>query len=75
MRTFTIELRCRFADESKYDIMTEHVRDAARTILSTAMLLKDNNSEPQIMLSAGDMFERNKDMALFQENEEKERGE
>ena len=68
MRTITIELRTRFADESKYDILTEAAREAARTILTTALMLKDTESDPQIMLQSGDMFERDNDLKLFNED-------
>ena len=68
MRTYTIELRADFVDEDKHDILLEAVREAARTILTTAMMLKDKR-EPQIMLQTGDMFEKNGDIMIFEESE------
>lgn len=66
MRTYTIELRADFQDEDKYEIMLADVREKAREILTTALLLKDKR-EPQISLQSGDMFEVNKDLELLTE--------
>lgn len=68
MRTYTIELRADFVEESKHDILLEAAREKARELLSTALLLKDKR-EPQISLECGDMFERNKDLEIMGENE------
>lgn len=64
MRTYTIELRADFQDESKYDIMMEAMREMARQALTTAIMLKDKR-DPQISLQSGDMFERNKDLEII----------
>lgn len=66
MKTYTIELRADFVDEDKHDILLEAVREAARVMLTTAMMLKDKR-EPQIMLQAGDMFAKNEDIKIFEE--------
>lgn len=68
MRTYTIELRVDFTDEEKYDTMLEMARTQAREFLSMAMLLKDKR-EPQISLECGDMFERNKDLTILEEQQ------
>lgn len=65
MKTYTIELRADYVDEEKHDVLLEAVREAARVMLSTAMMLKDKR-DPQIMLQAGDMFEKNKDLTIFE---------
>lgn len=72
MRTYTIELRADFQDESKYDILLEAARGTARELLGTALMLKDKR-DPQISLQSGDMFERNTDMNLL--SPEEQRGE
>lgn len=66
MKTYTIELRADFVDAEKHDILLEAVREAARTMLTTAMMLKDKR-DPQIALQAGDMFEKNSDLEIFNE--------
>lgn len=68
MQTYKIEIRAHFEDGEKYDVLLEQVREAARMIYATAMLLKDKR-EPQISLETGDMFARNADIALFAEND------
>lgn len=65
MRTFQIEIRVDFQDESKYDHITAAARDAARGLLATAMLLKDKR-EPQASLQTGDLFEGNKELELIE---------
>lgn len=74
IRTYTIELRVDFEDEEKYDAMTEVAREAARSMVTMAMLLKDKR-EPQIMLSAGDMFMRDNDLKLTNEDFVEKQGE
>ena len=64
MRTYTIELRADFKDEQKFDILLEVVREAARTMISTAQLLKDSR-DPSISLETGDMFMREKDLSIL----------
>lgn len=65
MRTYTVELRADFVDEDKHDILLAAVREAARTMLATALLLKDKR-EPQIALQTGDMFQTNKDLDVME---------
>lgn len=64
MRTYTVELRADFIEDGKHDILLQAVREAARTMLATAMLLKDKR-DPQIALQTGDMFETNKDLNVM----------
>jgi hypothetical protein len=66
MRTYTIELRADFQEDEKHDILLAAVREKAREILTVALMLKDKR-EPQISLEAGDMFERNKDLNITEE--------
>lgn len=66
MRTYTIELRADFMDDEKHDILLSAVREAARTMLATALLLKDKR-DPQIALQTGDMFETNKDLDVMED--------
>lgn len=73
MRTYTIELRADFVDDSKYDLLAIAAREMARQLLSTALLLKDKR-DPQIAYSSGDMFSRDKDLEIITA-EDLERGE
>lgn len=69
MRTFLIEIRCDFQDDSKYDLMTTAAREAARGLLTHAILLKDKR-DPNITLQSGDLFEGNKEIELITEGGE-----
>lgn len=69
MRTYLIELRADFVDGSKDELMLQAVRQSARDILTTAMLLKDKR-DPQITLQTGDMFEKNSDLEIITEGGE-----
>jgi hypothetical protein len=64
MKTYTIELRADFQDDEKHAVLLQAVRQSAREMLSTALLLKDKR-EPQISLQSGDMFERNSDLEII----------
>lgn len=62
-KTYTIELRVNFTDEGKHDVMREAARDAARTLLTTAMMLADKN-KPQVALHSSDFFYGTEELAL-----------
>ena len=68
-RTYKIELRMDFDDDKLHDLLTDVARDAARHMLATAMLLKDNKREPSIALEAGDMFLRDKELSILEDGE------
>lgn len=55
MRTYTIELRCSFESDDKYEAMLDLSRQTARDLLATAILLKDKR-DPQIKFQSGDMM-------------------
>lgn len=69
MRTYTIELRVDFSEKENYELLLTSVREAAKGMLTTAVLLSDKR-KPQIALQTGDLFEGNEDIALFGEGEE-----
>lgn len=68
MKTYKIELRVNFQDKTRYDAILEIVRESARELLTTAMLLKDKR-EPRIAVQAGDLFMQDKEVMLFAESE------
>jgi len=67
MRTYTIELRADYQTDDKYEILLEAVREAARTALATAMMLKDKR-DPQISMQVGDMFNKDAEIQLFNDD-------
>lgn len=75
MRTYTIELRADFIDESKHEILLGMAREKARELMTCAVLLKDKR-EPQVAFQTGDLFEGNKELELISDEEREEmRGE
>lgn len=68
MRTYTIEARVNFDDAEKYDIFLEHMREAARTAMATALMMKDKR-DPQVALSMGDMVSREESLDLISPEE------
>lgn len=64
MRTYKIELRADFQDESKYDLLLEMARASARELLGTALMLKDKR-DPQMRLEMGDMFSKDENVEII----------
>jgi len=69
MRTFKIEMRVDFKDESKYDAVAEVIRELARGAFTTAKLLEDSRPT-KIVLESGDLFMGTEEIALFAEEQE-----
>lgn len=51
LRTYKIELKVDFNDAGRFEAMEAALRQAARTILTTAMMLQDSR-DPQILFSS-----------------------
>ena len=62
-KTYTIELKVNFTEEGKHDVMREALRDAVRTVLTTAMMLADKG-KPQVALHSSDFFYGNEALTL-----------
>lgn len=63
LRTYKIELRVDFDDETKNPIIEAAMRMAGKHVLTSAMLLADKRA-PTIALWGGDMFEGEKEINL-----------
>lgn len=63
MRTYKIELRMDFVDESKHDQMIIIARQTAQELVTAAYLMMDKR-KPLITLETGDMFEGNKEIEV-----------
>lgn len=70
MRTYTIELRCDFDDESRYGVILDAIKMEAKALLTTASLIQDNRRKPQIAVSGGDFFFGTEDISLVDDGEE-----
>ena len=62
-RTFVIELRCEYVDESRYKYVEEAMRSAAQDILAVAKVLTDRK-DPVIAFRSEDRFEGTSDLEL-----------
>jgi hypothetical protein len=62
-RIYRIELRCEFADPSRYEVAEQAMRAGARKLLSQIRLLSDIR-EPQIALIFEDGFMGTDELAI-----------
>ena len=62
-RTYTIEIRCEYIDESRYTYVEEAMRSAAQDIIAVAKVLTDKK-DPVISLRSDDRFEGAADIEL-----------
>ena len=69
LREFTIQLRVNFDDKAKEEVLVDAVRRAAKSLFTAANLVSDGR-QPQIAISSGDMFEGEKELALFKPDED-----
>ena len=63
LRTFTIEIRADYSEEGKHEVLLTACRDAARTILTTAMMMQERRA-PQVALMSSDFFAGNDDLKI-----------
>ncbi len=66
MRQFTIELRVDYEDQDKNGAMKEAMQRAARHLLATAALLKDNQ-QPEIVIYGEDFFVGREEIPLMED--------
>lgn len=64
-RQFTIELRIDYADNDKNEVMTKALKQAGRHILTTALLLRDEGMEPQIVVYSDDFFAGHSELKIL----------
>lgn len=74
MRTYTIELRCDFDSNDKYDAMLEAMRELARNTMATALMLKDKR-DPQVAFKTSDMFSKDDNLEILTPEDALPRGE
>lgn len=66
-RTFTIQLRVEFDDESKYDTMRNILRVSARKLLTQATMIADAR-RPQVYIESDSWAEGNESINLNEED-------
>ena len=62
-KTYVMEVKVNFTDDGKHEAMRDVMRDAARTVLTMAMMLADKG-KPQVALHSSDFFYGNEDFSL-----------
>lgn len=55
-KTITIEMRVRFKDEARFEIVRKATGQAARSLLAAANLIADSNHKPVIAVQAFDLY-------------------
>lgn len=68
-RTYTLEVKIDFDDESRHDQMRKVLREAGRSAYALAMLLADNR-QPQIALRSEDFFEGTQEILIKDDDDE-----
>lgn len=68
-RTYTLEVKIDFDDESRHDQMRKVLREAGRSAYALAMLLADNR-QPQIALRSEDFFEGTQQILIKDDEDE-----
>lgn len=66
-RTFTIQLRIEFDDESKYDTMRNILRVSARKLLTQATMIADAR-RPQVYIESDSWAEGNERINMNEED-------
>lgn len=56
VKKFTVELQCEFSDEEKYMVIRNALREAARTVFTTALMMQERR-KPAIAMHSNDFFE------------------
>lgn len=70
MKTITIEARFSLEEPEKEEVMKKVCREAARHILSTAMLLADHRGRPQVAMHSKDFFEGEVEMSIMDDEDD-----
>ena len=55
-KTISIEMRVRFKDEARFEIVRKTASQAARSLLAAANLITDSNHKPVIAVTAFDLY-------------------
>jgi hypothetical protein len=63
LKKYTIEIAVDFTDEGKHKVIVDAAREAARTLLTTAMMLQEKRP-PKIALHSSDFFAGNDELTL-----------
>jgi hypothetical protein len=63
LKKYIIEIAVDYTEEGKHEIIVNAARDAARTLLTTAMMMQEKRA-PKVVLQSSDYFMGNEDLLL-----------
>jgi len=63
LKKYIIEIAVDFTEEGKHEIIKAAARDAARTLLTQAMMMQDKRP-PKVIIQSSDFFMGNDDLSL-----------
>jgi hypothetical protein len=63
LKKYIIEIAVDFTEEGKHEIIKAAARDAARTLLTQAMMMQEKRP-PKVILQSSDFFMGNDDLSL-----------
>jgi hypothetical protein len=63
LKKYIIEIAVDYTEEGKHEIIKAAARDAARTLLTTAMMMQEKRS-PKVILQSSDFFMGNDDLSI-----------
>jgi hypothetical protein len=63
LKKYTIEIAVDFTDEGKHKVIVDAAREAARTLLTTAMMLQEKRPA-KVALHSSDFFAGNDELAI-----------
>ena len=63
LKKYIIEIAVDYTEEGKHEIIVAAARDAARTLLTTAMTMKEKRA-PKVILQSSDFFMGNDDLSI-----------
>ena len=64
MRTYTIELKIDFDDETKFTVVADHLKEQCRQTLAVCMMLAEKRP-PQLAFHSQDFFHGNEDLEFI----------
>jgi hypothetical protein len=63
LKKYIIEIAVDFTEEGKHEIIKAATRDAARTLLTQAMMMQDKRP-PKVIIQSSDFFMGNDDLSI-----------
>lgn len=69
-KTVTIELRVRFKDPARFEIVRKAAANAGKSLLAAASLIADDTHKPIVAVTAFDLFEGRESINFMEPTDE-----